>query len=121
MEMSRLKRHLAERRENRRIASERISTLFKLARERFDREPELAQHYVDLARRIGMRYKARIPVELRRMICRHCKSFILPGKNCIVRIRQEREPHLVLTCLNCGKHMRLPLKHKVAFFQKPKR
>ena len=113
--MTRLKRHLVARRENKRIALERISILFKTAIEAFDREPDLAQHYVNLARKIGMRYKVRIPREFRRMVCRHCKGFMLPGKNCTVRIRQEREPHLVFTCLRCGRHMRMSLKEKNTF------
>lgn len=57
-----------------------------------------------------MRYKVRIPPEYRMMVCRHCKGFILPGRNCIVRIRREREPHVVITCLRCGGQMRIPLK-----------
>jgi ribonuclease P protein subunit RPR2 len=103
------KKSLSLRRENQRIALERISILFELAREVFVEEPELAQRYVDLARKIGMHYKVRLPAEYRRMICRHCKSFILPGVNCRVRVQQRRRPHLVVTCLNCGEHMRIPI------------
>jgi ribonuclease P protein subunit RPR2 len=103
------KKSLSLRRENQRIALERISVLFELAREVFVKEPVLAQRYVDLARKIGMHYKVRLPAEYRRMICRHCKSFILPGINCRVRIQQRRSPHLVVTCLNCGGHMRIPI------------
>lgn len=110
LEMKGNKHYSSARRENRKIALERISILFKMAREVFDNEAKLAQRYVSLARKIGMRYKVRIPIEFRRMICRRCKGFILPGKNCIVRIRQEREPHLVITCLICGEHTRIPLK-----------
>jgi len=110
--MSGRRRRSSARGENRRIALERISILFNEAREAFDCEPELAQRYVNLARKIGMRYKVRIPMEFRRIICRRCKGLILPGKNCVVRIRQERETHLVTTCLNCGKLMRIPLKRK---------
>jgi len=111
--MTGYKRHAAIRRENRKIALERIHLLFKMATKTFNLEPALAQSYVNTARKIGMRYKVRIPTEFRRMICRHCKRFILPGKNCTIRIRQSREPHLVITCLCCGGHMRIPLKAKV--------
>ncbi|MEM2971025.1 MAG: ribonuclease P [Candidatus Bathyarchaeia archaeon] len=93
-----------------RIAKRRIQTLFKLARETFHEDPALAQRYVYLARKIAMAAKLRLPKEYRRQVCRHCKSFILPGVNCRVRIKQRREPHAVITCLNCGKHMRIPLK-----------
>lgn len=100
------------RREDRKIALERIHILFKQAMETFEREPELGQRYVALARKIGMRYKVRLPVEYRWMICKHCKGFILPGKTGRTRIQQRREPHVVITCLNCGGYNRIPLKKR---------
>ena len=94
------------------IARQRISTLFRLAVETVNEAPDLAQRYVEIARRIAMRSRLRIPKEYRRLICRHCKSFIFPGVNCRVRIQPKREPHVVITCLKCGKHMRIPLKDR---------
>jgi len=95
-----------------RIAMQRIRTLFHLARETVHEDPALAQRYVDIARKVAMAAKVRLPKEYRSQVCRHCKSFILPGVNCRVRIKQRREPHMVITCLNCGKQMRIPLKRK---------
>ena len=94
----------------RQIAMQRIQTLFRLAMETHHEDPQLAQRYVNIARRIAMAAKIRLPTEYRRQICRHCKSFILPGVSCRVRIKQKREPHVVITCLKCGDHMRIPLK-----------
>jgi len=96
--------------ETRQIALQRIRTLFRLAKRKIREEPELAQRYVEIARKIAMRTKLRLPKEYRRMICRHCKSFIYPCVNCRVRVRQRREPHIVITCLICGKCTRIPLK-----------
>jgi len=98
--------------DTRRIARQRIQTLFRLANEAFDEDPLLAQRYVDLARRIAMGARVRLPKEYRRQVCRHCKSFILPGVSSRVRIRQKREPHVVITCLSCGKRMRILLRKK---------
>ncbi|MEM3703453.1 MAG: ribonuclease P [Candidatus Bathyarchaeia archaeon] len=95
-----------------RIARQRIQKLFLLARKTYHEDPFLAQRYVDIARRIAMAAKIRLPTEYRRMICRHCKSFVLPGVSCRVRIKQLREPHVVITCLRCGKYMRIPLRRK---------
>jgi len=94
------------------IALQRIHVLFRLARETIREDPELTQRYVEIARKIAMRTRLRLPKEYRRMVCRHCKSFILPGVNCRVRIQPKREPHIVVTCLNCGKHMRVPLRDR---------
>jgi ribonuclease P protein subunit RPR2 len=98
--------------DTRHIAIQRVQTLFRLANETFSKDPSLSQRYVDLARKVAMAAKVRLPEEHRRQVCRHCKSFILVGANCRVRIRQQREPHVVITCLNCGKHMRFPLRRK---------
>jgi len=96
----------------RRIALQRIHVLFRLARDTIHEDPPLAQRYVKVARKIAMATKMRLPKEYRQLICRHCKGFILPGVNCRVRIQHRREPHMVVTCFNCGKHSRIPLKSR---------
>lgn len=100
-----------------RIAMQRIQTLFRLAKETFREDPSLAQRYVDIARKIAMSARTRLPKEYRRQVCKHCKSFILPGVNCRVRVKQQREPHLTITCLNCGKQTRIPLREKEEKFK----
>jgi ribonuclease P protein subunit RPR2 len=94
------------------IALQRIHTLFRLAKENVHENPELAQRYTEIARKIAMKTNLRLPREYRQLICRHCKSFIPPGVNCRVRIQSRREPHVVVTCLKCGKHTRIPLERK---------
>jgi len=93
-------------------ALERIHALFRLAKETIHENPEQAQRYVCIARRISMATKVRLPKEYRRQICKRCKKFILPGINCRVRIQQHREPHIVVTCFLCGGHTRFPLKNR---------
>lgn len=94
------------------IALQRIRVLFQLAKEVVHEDPRLAQRYVKVARRIAMAVRVRLPKEYRRLICRHCKSFILPGVSCRVRTQTRREPHLVITCFTCGKHTRIPLRKR---------
>lgn len=95
-----------------RLVARRVEVLFGLARDAIHDDPRLAQRYVGMARKIAMAVKLPLKPELRRQVCRHCKSFILPGVNCRVRVRSERESHVVVTCLNCGGTMRMPLKKK---------
>lgn len=94
------------------IASERMRILLKVAQETFREDPALAQRYVRLAKEIGMRYKVRIPTAFRHMTCRHCKSLIIPGVNARVRLQRRREAHVVITCFECGGHMRIPTKER---------
>jgi ribonuclease P protein subunit RPR2 len=95
--------------ETRLIALQRIRILFRLAKEKIRETPQLSQRYVEIARKIAMRTKLRLPKEYRYAICRHCKKFIYPGVNCRVRLQQKRKPHVVKTCLICGKITRIPL------------
>ncbi|MEM2143893.1 MAG: hypothetical protein QW279_00905 [Candidatus Jordarchaeaceae archaeon] len=102
--VSRSKR--VKRKEVERISRERIEYLMRLADEVFLEDPESAQRYVNLSRRISMKNKVRIPRVWRRRICRSCKSFLWPGVNCRVRLRTKRQPHVVVTCFKCGRHTR---------------
>ena len=81
-----------------------------MAEETIGKDPELAQRYASIARELEMHYKVKRPAKYRHTICKHCKKFILPGANCRVRIQRRREPHVVITCLNCGGHMRIPIR-----------
>ena len=92
------------------IALHRVHLLFGLAKQVAHENPELAQRYVRLARKVAMRSRLRLPKEYRFLVCRKCKSFILPGVNCRTRIQPRREPHMVITCLSCNKITRIPIK-----------
>ncbi len=91
-----------------RIAGERVSTLFALAeREAGTGHPELADRYVRLARRIGMRYNVRLPPEYSELFCRRCLTFWIEGRNVRTRLRAGRR---VRTCLSCGRERRVPFR-----------
>lgn len=90
----------------RRIALERMDILFALAeKEALAHHDARARRYVDLARRIGMRYNARIPPRWRRRFCKACRAYLVPSVNARVRVGRG---HVVVTCLQCGSIQRLP-------------
>jgi ribonuclease P protein subunit RPR2 len=93
------------------IARQRIQTLFDQAKQVRKTHPKLANQYVKSARKIGMAAKLSLPTESRREICRNCNTLLVQGYNCRVRIKQKREPHVVITCLNCGHQTRILLRH----------
>ncbi len=91
-----------------RIARTRVSDLFALAeRAAAGGEFALADRYVRLARRIGMRYNVRVPTAYRDLYCRGCSSFWLEGRSVRTRLRGHRR---VRTCLRCGATRRLGFK-----------
>ena len=87
------------------IAKERIGILLKKADEVFDENKGLANRYVTLARKIAMKFKVRIPSELKRKFCPHCYRFLRPGVNLRVRLTESR---IVYYCLECKRFWRMP-------------
>ena len=96
--------------ETKQIAKQRIRVLFEQAHAISKMNPRLSSSYVGKARKIAMAAKIRLPREFKRGICKGCNSFFVHGENCRVRVRQKREPHVVITCLNCGRQTRILLR-----------
>lgn len=96
----------------RHIAKQRIQVLFQQAEEVRRENPQLASRYVAVARKIAMAAKVRLKPEYKRRICRNCNTLLVPGENCRVRVKQRREPHVVVTCLACGHQTRVLLRKK---------
>ncbi len=94
------------------IARQRIQILFGQAKTIFKTNPKLATQYVKSARRIAMAAKIRLPLEFKRQTCKNCNALLVHGSNCRVRVKQKREPHVVITCLNCGNQTRIMLEKK---------
>ncbi|MFH1105676.1 MAG: ribonuclease P protein component 4 [Candidatus Aenigmatarchaeota archaeon] len=87
-------------------ASERVKILFALAEKSARDKPQMTKRYVELARKIAMRYNVRIPKEYKRRICKNCRMPLIPGFNCTIRSRSKKT---VITC-KCGNIMRFPYK-----------
>ncbi|MCE8423760.1 MAG: ribonuclease P [Candidatus Methanoperedens sp.] len=87
------------------MAYERIIRLFELAHIEFNDHPKRSDRYVQLARRIGMRYRVRMPQEFKRQICKHCHTYLVQGATARTRLQGT---HISTNCTSCGKQMRLP-------------
>lgn len=91
---------------DRTIARERIDVLFKEADKIFSENPKLSNRYVNIARKIAMKFNLKIPKELKRKFCKHCYFYLKPGINCRVRTKDKK---VVYYCFNCKNYMRFPL------------
>ena len=91
------------------IAKERIKILFQQAEEVFSSNKSLANRYVTLARKIAMKVKLHIPLELKRKFCKHCYKFLMPGVNSRIRTRDGK---VIISCLECKKFTRIPVRKK---------
>jgi ribonuclease P protein subunit RPR2 len=88
-------------------ALDEIDALFKQAKEAFYEQPELADRYAQKARRMSMKYKAKLPLKYKRSICKICHCYLVPGKNLRVRTHNG---HLVYSCLKCRGFLRVGYK-----------
>ena len=94
------------------IAKERVQRLLDLASSVFEENPTLAHRYVELAWKIKTKYNLDLPKRLKRKFCRKCRSLLVPGETCRVRLRSEGSPRLTVTCLRCGFERRFPYKQE---------
>lgn len=90
------------------IARERIEILFNHAQRAFPSNRGLANRYVELARRVGMKAGVRLTREQKLRVCKGCGGFLVPGVNCRVRTRSEYGTTVLITCLDCGTKKRYP-------------
>ncbi|HLD01054.1 MAG TPA: ribonuclease P protein component 4 [Candidatus Nanoarchaeia archaeon] len=91
------------------ISKNRIIELFKQADLIFSTDKTLANRYVNLARKLAMKVKIRIPLDLKRRFCKHCYNYLAPGVNSRIRTRAGK---VVIACLECRKFTRIPVRKK---------
>ncbi len=81
------------------IGLERVYRLFELAEEEFEKHPERSKRYVQIAREISKKSKARIPQELKTKFCKKCGAYLKENKNSTI----EKENGITkVKCKECG-------------------
>ena len=92
------------------VARERIDLLMAEAdKAALAGRMEQADRYVELARRVGMRYNVRVPTAHKRKFCRGCYGYLLPSVTSRTRFQRGK---VVTTCLRCGHVVRVPLEER---------
>ena len=103
-----VKRSSKDKKTQKKIAKNRINKLFIMAEHcALSGKLKLADRYVEIARKISMKYLIPIPKQYKRSFCKHCYSYFLPDVTCRFRIHHGK---LVVYCLKCEKYTRIPLK-----------
>ncbi len=98
---------MLSKKEQRKIASERITILFQEAKKKFKKNPSLSDRYVVLARKLSMKYKVPFKKEYKKLFCKKCYKFLQPGKTLRTRVKHKV---LIFHCNNCGFIKRYPFK-----------
>jgi len=91
-----------EKQATKKIAQERIEILLTRADRIYSEDPELAQRYGDLARKIAMKARIRMSEKWRIRFCNKCKKFLYPGITTHVRIKSGTSSRVVYYCEICN-------------------
>ena len=91
------------------IGLERIYRLFELAEKELEVHPERSKRYVQLAREISKKVRARMPDELKTRFCKKCNSFLKENFNSGLR---KEGAVTIVKCLVCGFERRTGRKPK---------
>lgn len=83
-------------------ALQRIRELFAQAEKTKDQK--LRDRYSALAHKLVLKYKVKLPRNLKRKYCKYCKTFWISGKTVRIRIGKKT---ISFTCLVCRKIKRL--------------
>lgn len=102
-----LKKYYKKSAKVQKIAKKRIEFLFDEAKDSFKKNIKLSDKYVKIARRIAMKYKIKLPSNLKKKFCKNCYRYLVPGANCRVRIHKHR---IIYYCFSCKHYMRYPVK-----------
>ena len=96
---------------------ERMQILIKNAISNAKSKPELAERQASLAKRLGTKYRIRIPYELRMNFCKKCKKFIVPGFTARIRIGRSNVKSIRITCGFCNHTYRKIIKKQIQMGQ----
>jgi ribonuclease P protein subunit RPR2 len=82
------------------MARERIEILVQGALK--ERDASLAGRQAELAKKVAMRHRVRMPYSARQLYCKKCKAFIVPGRTARVRLGRSGTKAVRITCALCG-------------------
>jgi ribonuclease P protein subunit RPR2 len=84
------------------IAIKRMEILFNNALLNARNNPEPAQKQALIIKKISMKFKIKMPLEIRSSFCKKCKKFIVPSISSRVRIGQGKTNSICVTCNFCN-------------------
>ena len=90
---------------------ERIQILIQNAISNSQKNYDLAQKQAALAKRIGSKYRLKLPYEIRINFCKKCKQFIPPGIGSKIRLGRASVKSVRITCYFCGHTYRKIIAH----------
>ena len=92
---------------NREKAVKTVSELIGKAGSIFKSDKTEANKIVKKAKRVAMKNRVKLPSDIKRKVCKHCHSLLIPGVNCRVR---TKEGNVVYYCRECRRYSKIRYK-----------
>ena len=86
--------------------SERIERLMSQAKKIFPDHPERSRRYIEMAKKLAMRYNVRLSPEQKSMFCKECLT-LRTTETSTVRTSPTQKS-VITTCKHCGNVSRKP-------------
>ena len=103
-----MRRRIAKKLKAKKEAKALIPDLLKKAKIAYKKgNKRLSKTYSGKIRYLCMKYKIRLPKSIKRQLCKHCYSILIPSVNCRIRTKQGR---LITYCMECKRYTRLLLR-----------
>ena len=83
------------------IAIRRMEILFNNAISNAKNNPRLAEKQAEIAKKISMKFKIKMPFEVSSSFCKKCKKFIPPGVRSKIRLGSKPKS-IRITCSYCN-------------------
>ena len=83
------------------IATKRMEILFNNALTNAKNNPGLAEKQAEIAKKISMKFKIKMPFEISSSFCKKCKKFIAPGITSKIRLGSKPKS-IRITCSYCN-------------------
>ncbi|WP_292319392.1 hypothetical protein [Caldisphaera sp.] len=94
------------------LVHERIEILYNISsQETIKGNIDYARELNELIFRISLKNKVKIPLNIKRSICKNCHVTLVPGITSSVRIKSQGKMHyLTIRCVKCGYIKRIPFR-----------
>ncbi len=103
--------------EQKKQAKETLMQLFQIAEQNFSKNKQKSDKCAKQIRKLQLKFKIKLPAEIKRRICKKCDKFLKPGENCKIRTKDGK---LIIHCLECKNIFRMPYKPKKKTIKKQK-
>jgi len=103
-----MRKRIAKKLKAKKEAKQLIPKLLKKAKLAYKKgAKQRSKTYSKKIRYLYMKHKLKLPKSLKRQLCKHCHSILIPSINCRIRTKQGK---LIIYCQDCKHYTRLPFK-----------